>query len=113
MHASVRRWKLKEWFSEVEEAIEEEFIPRLKEIPGFVSYYFVQTGPEEATTVSIFETREGAEESSRFGRQWGAEHLGARLAEPPEIREGEVLHSASGEPSRAKEPGREEQPSLQ
>jgi hypothetical protein len=77
---------------ELGEAAREGFIPRIREIPGLEAYYFMRTGREAITTVSIFDTAEGAAQSTQtagdFIREQGFSDV---LPNPPEITEGEVV----------------------
>ena len=90
MFTSVRR----HWVQhpdEVTRRVQEEFVPRIKEIPGFTGYYIVRGEDGELVSISVFETWEGAEASNRLSREWDAEHLQGLLEGEPEIITGEVV----------------------
>jgi hypothetical protein len=56
--------------------VSEQLVPRLSEIEGFVSYYSA-FDPTRATitSVSIYETREGAEAANRMAEEWGSKNM--------------------------------------
>jgi heme-degrading monooxygenase HmoA len=59
-------------------------------IDGFKAYYLLKLS-EGTSTVSVFENREGAEESSRVAAAWLAENLPELNVAAPYITAGEVL----------------------
>jgi hypothetical protein len=61
-------------------------------VDGFRAYYVIRD-PDGATTVSIFDDRAGAEESTRVAAAWVAENLGELGLAPPQVVTGEVLLS--------------------
>jgi len=56
--------------------VAETFLPLQRDIPGFVSYYFVDVGEAGARMVSasVFEREEGTAESNRRAVAWVADH---------------------------------------
>ena len=96
MYASIRRYKT-DSAAEVTRLVNEEFVPRIKSLPGFLAYYVIDTGEGMLASVSVFETRDGAEESNRMAASWVKESLTGLLS-PPEITAGEaVAHMTVGE----------------
>jgi quinol monooxygenase YgiN len=66
MHVAIRRYQLAESAS-VDEAVQrvkDEFIPIIKDAPGFLAYYWLDSGGGTATVVSVFEDRERGEEAA-------------------------------------------------
>ena len=54
-----------------------ELVPQLSAIEGFVSYYSAFDEERAAvTSVSIYETRESAQEANRMAEEWGSKNLG-------------------------------------
>ena len=91
MYASVRLSRgLPGSAHEVVQRIQQDFVPLLSKIPGFVSYYAVVTGGDTITGISIFEDQAGAEESGRLAVQWVRENISPLMAAPLEVRSGEV-----------------------
>jgi hypothetical protein len=54
----------------------------VNDVPGFISYAAVQTGPDSGTTVTVCQDQAGAEESSRVAAAWVAANLAASGAAP-------------------------------
>ena len=63
-------------------------------IDGFRAYYLIKTGDGEAASISVFDDRNGAEESSRQAGDWLRENLGNMSISPPQVTAGEVVISA-------------------
>lgn len=101
MYTVMRRIKIQPHFMEEATARTEQiFLPVLRNEPGFIEFYSVQTAADEAVSISIFETREEAEEGNRRALEWAKEQLFPLAQGPAEIiGVGEVLLY------RAKEPG--------
>jgi hypothetical protein len=59
-------------------------------IKGFKAYYLLKLA-EGTSTVSVFEDREGAEESSRAAAAWLAENLPDANVAAPYVTAGDVL----------------------
>ena len=90
MFATIRRYNVKrEQIAELTRTINTNFAPKLTEIAGFVSYDVLNTGGRLAT-VSVFETREGANESTRRASEFVKKDLAAMNLSSPEILEGDV-----------------------
>ena len=88
MYATIRNYTA-ESPAEIAQLIKEQFIPRISKISGFLSYYVVDLGIGIAT-ISIFETKEGEEESNKAAAAWVKESLSGKVG-PVEITAGEVL----------------------
>jgi heme-degrading monooxygenase HmoA len=93
MFATIRRYNLPRGTAEeVRRLAEEKFLPKVHEIPGFIGYYFAESD-EGLTTVSIFETKEGAEESTRRAGDVLRNDMQRLNLTPPEVFTGKVtLH---------------------
>lgn len=59
-------------------------------IGGFKAYYVLKLA-EGTSTVSVFETQQGAEESSRAAAAWLKENLPDMNVQPPYVTAGDVL----------------------
>jgi hypothetical protein len=88
MYATIRRYKTSSG-AEVARKVKEEFIPLISEVPDFLAYYVIDTGEGVLASVSVFETKEGEEESNRTAADW-VETLSGLLG-PVEITAGEVV----------------------
>ena len=83
MYATVRRYEGVIDTSEAESLVEEDFIPTISEVPGFVAYYWVDAGDGTTMSISLFEDQTGAEESNRRAADWNRETVASLLQNPP------------------------------
>lgn len=92
MYVAIRRYELDPGASvdELMQRVNEGFIPLIKDASGFLAYYALDSGGGTVTTVSVFEDREGAEESNRLAADWVGRNLALMLPNPPEVMAGEV-----------------------
>jgi hypothetical protein len=71
MHVAIRRYELPaELMTDLKEKIQNEFVPEITRVSGFNAYYAVQTGSSEIATVSVFETADGTDESTRMAAEF-------------------------------------------
>lgn len=101
MYAVIRRYTVTSGGArELAERVSREFIPLLRGVPGFVSYMYMEGGQEWGrdilATVSVFDSREGAEESVRRAAKWVGENLTEFAPSQPVITAGEVITSTIG-----------------
>ena len=96
MYAAVRRYEGVTDPKEVARHAEEEFLPIISEMPGFVAYYWVDAGEGVVVTTSVFEHKEAEEESSWRAGEFVAQHIASLVPNPPQITAGEVVaHKAT------------------
>ena len=69
---------------------EDEVRQLISGIDGFKAYYLLKL-TEGTSTISVFESREGAEESTRVAAAWVAENLPDLNLAAPYVTAGEVL----------------------
>ncbi len=91
MYLTVRRYEGVTNAAEAGRRVQEGFVPLLKQIPGFVAYYWLDAGGGVMASTSVFESRVGAEESNRRAAEWIRNNLSALLPKPPQITAGEVV----------------------
>jgi len=104
MYAAIRQYQVAGSVDEVVRGINEGFLPLIKEAPGFHAYYALDAGGGRLATVSVFEDRAGAEESTRMAADWAGRNMASLLPNPPEVVQGEVgahEEAASGGPLSA------------
>ena len=71
MYASIRSYTTEAGsgtqavYDELRRQLEHDFVPRIQEINGFHAYFAVRGERDRLTTVSLFDTEEGAAESTR------------------------------------------------
>jgi hypothetical protein len=101
MHAILRRYEGVESSRTVEltRKVDENLIPKLKELPGFSGYYLIEAGNDVMTSISLFDTAEQADKSSRIASNWVRdEKLETALPNAPKITFGEVVvHEVVGQ----------------
>ena len=92
MYVSIRRYGLltREPVEKVLQGVREGFIPIIKDQPGFLAYYALDSGGGTLTSISIFEHRAGAEKSNKMAVDWVGKNLINTLPTSPEIIVGEV-----------------------
>jgi hypothetical protein len=96
MFASIRRYSTKanvnqQTVDEFKRRIEEKFVPTIQEIRGFHTYGVLNTGNKELLSISIFEDRQGAAESTRKAAEFVQKDPLKDQLSKPEIFEGELL----------------------
>ena len=101
MHAILRRYEGVESSRTVEltRKVDENLIPKLKELPGFSGYYLIEAGNGVMTSLSLFDTADQADKSSRLASNWVRdENLETVLPNAPKITLGEVVaHKVVGQ----------------
>ena len=74
--------------------IHDEFLPIVKEIPGFRGYYVVNIANREVLTLSLCDNAEGSAESNRCAADYTLRNPLVYELGRPEVTEGEVLTAA-------------------
>lgn len=94
MYAAIRYYRAEPpAIDEVTRRVEEDFVPIIREMEGFVSYFVLVPSdrPEEVVAVSVFEDQQSAQESNRQATQWVAQNLSELLVPTPEAAGGRVV----------------------
>src|SRR5215210_3159276 len=91
MYAAVRRYEGVTDPKEVARHVQEEFLPIISEMPGFVAYYWVDAGDGVVVSTSVFEHKQAEEQSNRTAGDLVAQHLAPLLPNPPQITAGELV----------------------
>ena len=99
MYATIRRYTVKdltnakETFKALKQRLEQKFVPMLQDVTGFHCYYVLTPDNRELVTVSIFEDRTGAQESTRRAAEFvRTDPLKDKLS-APQVTEGDLLIS--------------------
>ncbi|WP_263101390.1 hypothetical protein [Kitasatospora sp. DSM 101779] len=71
--------------------VAEGFLPLLRQVPGFVAYYWVDAGNGVMVSTSVFEDRAGAEESVTRAADFVRDNLASLLPNPPQVTSGQVV----------------------
>ena len=97
MFASVRKYHNVVSVDEVKRRAEREFLPLLKQNPGFRGYYLIDCASPESgnivTSISIFDSWEAALASNDAAKKFVRDRLADMLPEPAQAVGGEVILS--------------------
>ncbi len=96
MYATIRRYSAKtaaskETIDGLKRRIEEKFVPAIQDIRGFHTYGVLTVGDKELISISIFEDRQGASESTRKSAEFVQKDPLKDQLSKPEILEGELM----------------------
>jgi len=99
MQASIRRYIVSAGHEpEAIKHAQEGWIEILQAVPGFVAYYFVDTGDGEMLGVSVFDSPDGARRANELARDYVNAHL-SQILHRTIILEGTVVaHAHRDEP---------------
>ena len=98
MYATIRRYAAKttvdpKSMDELKRRIEDGFLPIAQEIRGFHCYYAVNVGNKQLVTISLFEDKAGATESTRRAAEFLKNEPIKEQLGTPEVLEGDLLVS--------------------
>ena len=94
MQATIRRYEGVDAArtNEVVERVNETLVPQLRELPGFSGYYVIDAGSGVISSVSLFETSEQADESTKLVAEWIAdENFETAIPKAPKTTSGKVV----------------------
>lgn len=91
MYAVIRRYEGVTEPAEAGSRVNEEFLPLVRQVQGFVAYYWVDAGDGVMVSTSVFQDRTGAEESTHRAKDFVRDRLAALLPQPPQVTAGEVV----------------------
>ena len=94
MYLSIRHFKAVKNAQETTRVVNELFFPLIRAIPGFVSYYGIETADGGWASINVFETAEGAAESNKVGIAF-AHDQDLNLGEPEIIAGAIIAHTAA------------------
>ena len=90
MYSVIRKYQFDPSASqEIAQKIQDGFVPLLRQTPGFVAYYWLDTGQGQGASLGVFQDEAGADESVRIAADFVKENLASLLGKP-EITKGEV-----------------------
>jgi hypothetical protein len=90
MYASIRIYKA-DSIEEVARMVNEDFVPMIEQMPGFLNYYCVAAENGTWATVSIFETDPQTEESNRLAAEFVQHSEMISLLQRVEMITGQVV----------------------
>jgi hypothetical protein len=90
MYVTIRRYRTNSP-EHITRIVNESFVSRIKRIPGFVAYYGIETKEALWASVSVFESKEGAEQSDELARGFLNDDCLVEVLSAPEITAGQVV----------------------
>ena len=102
MHATIRRFEGVDMtrMNEVVGKVNETLIPQLRELPGFNGYFLIEADNGIQSSLSLFETREQADESTKVVTKWiSDEDFNKAIPNPPKITSGKVVAHSKDVPA--------------
>ena len=100
MHAAIRRYRVDPGsVDEIVRGVNEGLLPIIEDASGFRAYYALDAGGGTIASVSVFEDRAGAEESTRLAADWIRENMASLFPNPPEVLQGEVVVHGAAAPA--------------
>jgi hypothetical protein len=91
MYVALRRYEGATDPQQVAQLVEENYVPIISEMPGFVAYYCADAGDGVIVSTSVFEHKDAEEQSNFRAGEFVAEHLRPLLPNPPQVSAGEVV----------------------
>jgi quinol monooxygenase YgiN len=91
MFAVIRHYHFdKKDSAEIDQLIQNQFVPIIRKAPGFVRYYWLDTGAGEGASFGVFKDKAGADESVRLAADFVRTKMAALLRQKPEVIEGPI-----------------------
>ncbi len=96
MYAAIRKSSIKpECVEEVTRRLQKEFVFLISQEPGFLDHYALRVGRHDVLTISVFDTRAGAEGTTPLVSAWVHQHLERFVEGIAEATVGQVFAGAS------------------
>lgn len=89
-YAGVDPAKMDMTMEEIARITSRDFVPILRELEGFIGYYWVYTDEDALAAINIFETRDQALASNELARDYVVENFAELVSGPPLIVDGPV-----------------------
>jgi hypothetical protein len=94
MFATIRRYEGVDVTrtDELTSKVNETLVPQMRELPGFAGYYLIDAGNGVMRSVSVFETSEQADDSTKLVAKWiTEENFNTAIPNAPKITSGKVV----------------------
>ncbi len=97
MYGAIRTYRVTD-VGELTTRVRDEFIPLVRDIPGVVAYYVVDSGGGTLSSITIGEDQAAVEASTARARDWVQERVSSLIESGPEIMTGAIVvdHSRVG-----------------
>jgi hypothetical protein len=91
LYMAVRRYEGVTNPAEASRRVNDGFVPILSKMPGFVAYYWVDSGNGVMISTSIFESEAAAKESVTKAKEWVDANVSTLLPNLPQVTAGKVV----------------------
>jgi hypothetical protein len=94
MYATIRRYEGVDAsrMSDLTGKVNETLVPLLRELPGFAGYYLIEAGNGVVSSLSLFDTADLADESTKVVGKWiRDEKFDTAIPNAPKITSGKVV----------------------
>ncbi len=96
MFTIVRKFRLARGsFGEVTRRVEEGFLPLLRGLPGFRTYYLLDGGQDTLISIRVFDSADEALASNETAAEWMRDNVMEFVKGMPEVMAGEVIVAES------------------
>jgi hypothetical protein len=92
MYTAIRTYTMSDT-AEMAKRVQEEFLPLVRDVPGFVGYYVVDAGDGRVASITVAEDQAGIEESSKRAASWVRERLAELVTSGPDVLAGDTVVS--------------------
>jgi hypothetical protein len=89
LYGAIRTYRVTD-VEELSRRVRDEFIPIVRDVPGFIAYYVIDAGGGKLSTITICDDPGGVEESTARAAEWVGEHIASLIESGPEITIGEI-----------------------
>jgi hypothetical protein len=73
--------------------VKAEFVPTIKDLPGFIGYYVVDAGEGKIATITVCDEREDVEDSTKRAAEWVRDRLSSLITSGPDVFMGDTVVS--------------------
>ena len=92
MHMAIRHYRLPaDQVDEVVRRVDDLWLERARQLPGFISYYVARTGEDRLTSIMVFAEKEQEEKAVEASAEWVGASLLDQDVEFLEMWRGEVV----------------------
>jgi hypothetical protein len=92
MFTSIRKYTVRRGaVEELAQRVQDTFVPMIREMPGFSSYYLLDGGPDVLITVSMFDSADEAFASNARAADWVRNNVLEFTRGMPEVMVGDTL----------------------
>jgi hypothetical protein len=92
MYTAIRTYTTSD-SAELAKRVQEEFVPMMRDVPGFVGYYVVDAGDGRIASITVCDDQAGVEESTRRASDWVQKRLASLITAGPDVLMGNTTVS--------------------